>query len=253
MPEGVTDYGDIFELRGHRYHRAMQACPRARDDEFALAVDWAEIRDGQVVCDIPSGPGYLRHYLGAGIDLVHIEPSAVFARLCRAESDRPVVLGTLLELPLQTGIVDRVVSLAALHHVADKGRFFAEAFRVLAPGGRLCIADAARNSPTDAFLNGFVHAHNSMGHEGCFIGDETTAEIEAVGFRVERVADVEVPWHFRSPNEMVAFVGELFGLDRASPAQVLGGIERYLGWRVEDGGCRMRWELRFVRATKPRT
>lgn len=252
MPNGFEEYGDIFEQRGHRYHAAMCACPQARDAELETAVAWSALRTGQVLCDVPSGTGYLRRFVDARVTVVHVETSPVFARLGRAQG-APVALGTMYDLPLRTAGADRVLSLAALHHVADKGRFYREAFRILRPGGGLCIGDAGADSAVAGFLNGFVHAHNSMGHEGRFIGPEIAADLEAAGFRVDRAADVAVPWRFRSPDEMVAFVQALFGLDRATPAQILRGVSEQLGWDRTDDGCQLRWALRFVRATRPPT
>jgi SAM-dependent methyltransferase len=252
VPNGFEEYGDIFEQRGHRYHAAMCACPHARDAELEAAVAWSDLRAGQVLCDVPSGAGYLRRFVDARVTVVHVETSAVFARLGRAQA-APVALGTMYHLPLRTAGADRVLSLAALHHVADKRRFYREAFRILRPGGALCIGDAGAGSPVACFLNGFVHAHNSMGHEGRFIGPEIAADLEAAGFRIDRAADVAVPWRFRSPEEMVEFVQALFGLDRATPAQILQGVSDQLGWDRTDDGCQLRWALRFVRATRPST
>lgn len=44
-------------------------------------------------------------------------------------------------LPVQTGAVQAVVGLDVLHHFPDPGAFFAEAARVLAPGGRLALVE----------------------------------------------------------------------------------------------------------------
>ncbi len=255
-PCGVSnrfeEYHDIFEQRGHRYHAAMCACPHARDAELEAAVAWSDPRAGQVLCDVPSGAGYLRRFVDPRVTVVHVETSAVFARLARAQGV-PVALGTMYDVPLRTGSADRVLSVAALHHVADKRLFYREAFRMLRPGGALCIGDAGAGSAVAGFLNGFVHAHNSMGHEGRFIGPETAGDLEGAGFRIDRAAEVAVPWRFRSPEEMVDFVRELFGLDRATPAEIRRGIAEQLGFDDAGDGCRMRWALRFVRATRPQT
>lgn len=250
MKPAPDAYGDIFEQRGHLYARAMRVSPGARDEEFAHAVAWADVRDGQVVCDVPSGPGDLARYVRAAVSLIHVETSAAFARMCRTRTGGRVVLGALAALPLAARAVDRVISLAALHHVADKRAFFREARRILKPRGVLCVADACAQSPVAEFLNGFVDAHNSMGHRGIFIGPGTTRDLEESGFDVERSSRVRFPWRFGSREEMVAFVEILFGLDRTTPEQTLAGIERHLGARVAAGRCCLDWELRFIRAVK---
>ena len=54
-----ADYRSIFDARGDAYHRAMVEFPGARQQEFEHIVRVANVRAGQVVCDAPSGGGYL--------------------------------------------------------------------------------------------------------------------------------------------------------------------------------------------------
>jgi len=245
------EYGEIFERRGRLYDDAMSAFPDARREELEQAVAWADVRAGHIVADLPSGPGYLGPYLPANARVVHVETSRFFAARCRAKrGDAAVVLGTFEALPLRRESVDRVISLAALHHVADVAAFLVEAYRVLRPGGALCIADACRGSAVAEFLNGFVDAHNSMGHRGTFLAPPSIADVETVGFRVEQSAMVSCPWWFASTRDMTTFVRRIFGLDRATPDETLEGIRRHLGYATGADGCRMSWELLFVRARR---
>ncbi len=52
-------YESIFSRRGQAYHRAMQLVPSARRNEFSAALEQVDLRRGDVVCDVPSGGGYL--------------------------------------------------------------------------------------------------------------------------------------------------------------------------------------------------
>lgn len=117
-------YGNIFQQRGHLYHQAMTLYPQARAEEFHHIVRMADIKDGDSVCDIPSGGGYLRGFVPRTASFLHIETSEVFAGLCRSNSASNVSLTTLDNLPIETVSVDKVISLAALHHVDEKERFF---------------------------------------------------------------------------------------------------------------------------------
>ncbi len=56
-------------------------------------------------------------------------------------------LGDALDLPFADGSVDRVVSRATLHHLADKPRALAEMARVLRPGGIGVLHDMRRDAP----------------------------------------------------------------------------------------------------------
>ena len=70
--------------------------------------------------------------------LAGLDPSAPM--LARAQTIAPparLVRGRAEELPWRDATFDRVFCINALHHFADRNRFFAEARRVLKPGGGL--------------------------------------------------------------------------------------------------------------------
>lgn len=243
-------YGDIFQQRGHQYHQAMTLYPRARAEEFHHVVRMTDIKDGDVVCDIPSGGGYLRGFVHRTASFLHIETSEVFAGLCRANGASNVWLATLEDIPIETGSVDKVISLAALHHVDEKERFFSEAYRLLRPGGTLTIADVRAHSAASEFLEGFVNDHNTMGHRGNYIDDKTHEDIQQRGFTVSESSQIPFHWQFDSPQAMGQFCQLLFGIDKADSVQVVEGIRKHVGYLVEGNACRMNWELLFIKAAK---
>jgi SAM-dependent methyltransferase len=76
------------------------------------------------------------HWLPA--HAIGIDPSA--AMLGRARAARPsarLVRARAEDLPWRDATFDRIFCVNALHHFADRARFFAEARRVLKPGGGL--------------------------------------------------------------------------------------------------------------------
>ena len=244
-------YRDIFDARGAAYHQAMVEQPRAREQEFAAVLRRVCPRDGQVIVDMPSGGGYLHGIVGAAaaVTLICVETSRAFAdRVPRTPAVRPV-LAELHDVPVEGASVDTVVSLAGLHHVADRPAVFAEMRRMLKPGGRACLADVAAGSPVDGFLNGFVDRHNSMGHRGAFLDDRARHELAAAGFRITSDAVARYHWTFPSEPALARFCRLLFGLDRADERQTLAGVREHLGYDCVEGRWRMNWELTFLDAT----
>lgn len=248
---GAIDYRTIFNERGEAYHRAMLAYPHARRAEFEAIVRLAAPCPGQVLCDAPSGGGYLRRYLPDTIgELISLETSEAFHRLGERSSGGRSLLTRLEAIDLPAASVDCVVSLAGLHHLPNRSAFFREAARILRPGGSFCVADVAAGTRVARFLNEFVDRCNSSGHTGVFLGDDAPLEVGAAGFRIDTHCCLDYAWSFDDARAMVRFVTMLFGLDRARPDEVRAGIGDYLGYDDTAQGCRMHWGLRFLRGVR---
>ena len=119
-------YEEIFEKRGHLYHKAMTLYPKTRREEFSNIIKLAQIRDGDIICDIPSGSGYMKNFINTKGKIVSIETSRAFAKLCKANGNSDVAHTNLNNLPIKTNSVDRVLTLAGLHHVENKLTFYGE-------------------------------------------------------------------------------------------------------------------------------
>lgn len=243
-------YDEIFENRGHLYHKAMTLYPQARKEEFDNIIAIANINEGGVICDIPSGGGYIKKFIDKKVDIVSIEQSRAFAKLCRDNGATNVVRANLNNLPIKTDSVDRILSLAGLHHIEDKISLYGEFHRILESKGLLCIADAWHSGMVSMFLDRFVHEHNSTGHRGTYLNENTQSELEKCGFDVDNCEAIKYYWRFFSIDDMLTYFRLLFGIDKATNDQIRGGITQYLGYSIDNGECRVNWELTFYKAIK---
>ncbi|WP_309661507.1 class I SAM-dependent methyltransferase [Sphingomonas sp.] len=237
-------YAEIFAERGAAYHHAMAQSPRTRDAEFLVVLEpLAAMPDG-LICDMPSGGGYLAARLPPGMRYLGVDPASDFVSAFPDGLDR--LQADITNVPLNDHAVDYVVSLAALHHEPDLPAVFREMRRLVRPGGRIVIADAAVDTPPVAFLNGFVDQNNPMGHHGRFLDDRTTGLLEAEGLAVVDDRLVEVPWAFDSLAEAGEFCRHLFWMPALDAAAVADAMQREIGFDVVDGRPRLRWVLRRI-------
>lgn len=244
-------YSEIFDKRGLSYHMAMLRNPNARRDEFEEMLTLVAPFSNMTICDAPSGGCFLRGFITDNqIKIIAVDSSSEFFDAIPEASNLHRLANELNDIDLPDCSVDRVVSLAGLHHITERQTFFHEACRITKRGGALCIADVRKGSPVDSFLNIFVDRHNSMGHRGDFLDNNIVEELEACGFRNVFYYTKKYFWHFENPDEMAVFCKLLFGIDKASEAEVLRGIEEYLGYQTDSGACHMNWELLFARGEK---
>jgi SAM-dependent methyltransferase len=236
-------YSEIFEQRGAAYHGAMAACPNARDAEFRAVIEPLLGRSG-LLCDMPSGGGYLAAHLPSGLRYVGVDPSDDFVRACPAGT--VCIKGSIASVPLADGAADCLVSLAALHHEPDLPAVFDEMRRLLKDGGRAVICDVAAGTPAARFLNGFVDTNNPMGHVGLFLDDRAAGLIEGAGFTIAEDALVEMPWEFDSLVEAGEFCRQLFWMPKLEPGAVADAMVREIGFEVINGRPHLRWVLRRI-------
>ncbi|HLO49239.1 MAG TPA: class I SAM-dependent methyltransferase [Kamptonema sp.] len=242
---------DIFNQRASLYHQAMLSYPLARAIEFKNIITLSELKDNLIICDVPSGGCYLSNFIQENLKIISIETSSQFLKIAQKTVNNTVELcEDITNISLLSSSIDRVISLAGLHHVENKLNFYKEAYRLLKPSGILCIADVFEDSKVAQFLNIFVDKYNSIGHQGNFLNEKTKEEMESINFQVVHNAAISYHWCFDSVASMVDYCQMLFGLDKANHNQILAGIEKYLGYHVKDEQCYMNWELHFIKSIK---
>lgn len=233
-----ASYEDLFQVRGAPYDIAMSLFPDARREEFLNTIQRADLKPDQSVGDVPAGGGYLARYLPKTVHWLGHEPCASFGS---GGTDRE-----LLPLPWTDGAVDAAISIAGVHHLADKRPLFAELARTVRAGGRFVLADVHEGSDVSGFLDGWVDRHNSTGHKGAYLGDHTLNELLETGWQILSAERVSFHWRFPDTAGMGEFCHRMFDLRTCRPEETAHAIEADLGIDQLEDEVGMRWELFMI-------
>ncbi len=180
-------------------------------------VDLVEITSETEVLDAGSGIGgtarYVAHHCGCPVTAVDLtdeycETARWLNRLVGLDDRISVHHADVTELPFADGIFDVVISQHVQMNVADKGRLYSEARRVMAKEGQLGLWDIAigERGKLDYPLPWADQPERSH----LVTSDELRAVVESAGFKIER-------W-----NDLTEQAIELMQAMLAQPANPLG-------------------------------
>ncbi len=159
----------------------------------------ATARPGDVVLDLGSGAGMdaflAAREVGASGRVIGVDMTPEMVDRARENARRAGYanvefrLGEIERLPVADASVDIVISNCVINLSPDKPSVFAEAFRVLKPGGRLVVSDLVLKAPLSDDVR-----HSVEAYVGCVAGAALHADylamIRTAGFReVETVEE----------------------------------------------------------------
>lgn len=199
----------------------------------------ADLRPGEVVLDLGSGGGIdvllSARRVAPGGKAYGLDMTDEMLALARENQRRAGVenveflKGEMERVPLPDGSVDVIISNCVINLSAEKDRVFAEAFRVLRPGGRLAVSDVV--------VRGEVPPDIRQSLElwiGCVAGaleeEDYRARLERAGFEAVELEPTRI-YDVRDAREFLAGAG----LDAEAIAPEVNG----------------RFRSAFVRARKP--
>ncbi len=156
----------------------------------------AGLRPGERVLDLGSGGGFdaflAARQVGPSGRVIGVDMTPEMIALARANAAKIGLdhvdfrLGDIEHLPVDDASVDVIMSNCVINLAPDKPAVFREAFRVLAPGGRLAISDMVAVGDLPAAI-----ASDPAAYTGCIAGAAPVAELERMiaeaGFQRVRV------------------------------------------------------------------
>lgn len=145
----------------------------------------ASLQRGETVLDLGSGGGFDCFLAAAevgeqghviGVDMTPTMISKARANAAKGNYHQVEFrLGEIENLPLADDSVDVIISNCVINLSPDKARVFAEAFRVLKPGGRLAISDVVASTELPDEIRNDLELYS-----GCMAGASLVAELETI-------------------------------------------------------------------------
>jgi arsenite methyltransferase len=151
----------------------------------------ASLKPGETVLDLGSGAGF-DCFIAAGIVGptgraigVDMTPEMLSRAQANTESGGYTNVefreGEIENLPVDSNTVDAVISNCVINLSPDKPRVFAEAFRVLKPGGRLMVSDIVLNRELPEYVRDSVRAYVGC-ISGAVLKEDYLGAIKDAGF-----------------------------------------------------------------------
>ena len=151
----------------------------------------ASLQPGQIVLDLGSGAGldcfFAAKKVGETGHVIGVDMTPEMVERARSSAKRLNIQnvefhqGYLEDLPVESDTVDVIISNCVINLAPDKSRVFAEAFRVLKPGGKLAVSDIVTDGPLPEAIKKSLSAW-----AGCVAGAVEAKEyirmMESVGF-----------------------------------------------------------------------
>jgi SAM-dependent methyltransferase len=137
-PDAWARVHDRREARHFAFWRGLELC---------AAVCAERVRPGALWADVGCGSGHLTRALAAlGARAIGLDHDLRMARYARRRGPGRFVVAAASSLALRDGSCAGLVAISLFGCLSDPAGFFAEAARVLAPGGTLCLSAMNRHS-----------------------------------------------------------------------------------------------------------
>jgi SAM-dependent methyltransferase len=211
---------------------------------------------GERLLDIGSGVGGPARWIAArcGCHVTGVDLTPEFCAAARAlngvcgMADRVTILeGSALDLPVPDAAFDRAYSQNVIMNIADKPRFYNEAFRALRPGGMLALSNVCAGEVGEPYFP--VPWATTSDTSFLATVEQTRADLEAARFEIVSFEDTTDTHKPAALREMARL--ESTELPRLSPRLVMGERMREMRINTIRGLAEGRERLIEALARKP--
>ena len=158
----------------------------------------ASLKEGETVLDLGAGAGFdcflAASRVGGGGRVIGVDMTPEMVEKARGNAVKgnytnvEFRLGEIEHLPAADHSVDAVISNCVINLSPEKKKVFAEAYRVLKPGGRLMVSDIVLLKELPDVVKKSIEAYVGC-VSGAALKDEYLRTIKAAGFQDVRIVD----------------------------------------------------------------
>ena len=250
MQKKIESYSETFKHRGALYHDAMGKYPDVRQEEFQCVLEDVLIPDGNTICDIPSGGGYIAPYLPKNCNLISVDFSQGFTTASNMNNGS-IILSSPFRIPIKNMSVDTVISIAGVHHHEDQRMFYKNTHEILKTNGSFILADVKADSKVAYFLDNVVGNFNSTGHQGIYLSDNSYEHLKDVGFVIKMKKHKKFSWVFKAEEDICNFMLLFFDMKNISHEILIKSVDNILGIQQKGGEFHVSWSLMTFYCVKP--
>jgi len=208
------NYEKTFKNRIESYLKAVKNYPNALNNEFITALDILNLKNNEVLLNIPAGGIPLHNYINPELNITYIAYDTHIGFTQYKDTGIDIKYCSWDHIPLHSNSIDKIICLASLHHltISERKAVYNEFHRLLKPNGKLIIGDVIKNSNQALWLDYFVDEYNSGGHKATFFDENDSSLLEKQNFNVNTIIK-SYDWIFDDHEDVYLFCKLLFGLD----------------------------------------